>query len=531
MGNGTSRESAMALTTDEQASPAVQGLVDIPERKPVEQRLAGTPREQAALYRFTERLNRSVSVREACEAAVEAIISALACSRASVLLFDDTGVMQFAAWRGLSDQYRQAVAGHTPWRPGETGALPICIDDIDAADLGPLKAVILEERIGALAFVPVAVDGGVVGKFMAYFDVPHHFSEDELDLAKTIALQLGFCMARVQADEAREQALQAARLHAAVVDSSADAILTIDLQGIITSWNDGAVQLYGYAAKDGIANPLTPLMPPDRRAEAASILERIRSGKRINHYETVRQRKDGSLIDVSLTVSPIRDAAGAIVGASKIARDITERRRAQDQQEMLLREMNHRIKNLFNVAISVVDLSARRAESAEALAAAVRDRLSALSRAHALTLAKPSAVAAAPAEPTMLHALIQTIVAPYQGDPPHIVVAGIDWALGPTAVTSLALLFNEFATNAAKYGSLSTPDGFVAVTCSQQGDRIHMVWAERGGPGVSSPDGKEGFGSFLARGVVQQYDGDLTRDWRRDGLVARVTVRADRLTS
>jgi len=129
----------------------------------------------------------------------------------------------------------------------------------------------------------------------------------------------------------------------------------------------------------------------------------------------------------------------------------------------------------------------------------------------------------------MLHVLIRTIVAPYQGDPPRIVVAGIDWALGPTAVTSLALLFNEFATNAAKYGSLSTPDGFVAVTYSQQGDRIHMVWAERGGLGVSSPDGSEGFGSFLARGVVQQYDGDLIRDWRRDGLVVRVTVRADRL--
>src|SRR5262249_26422857 len=272
--------------------------------------------------------------------------------------------------------------------------------------------------------------------------------------------------ARVQADKAREQALQAARLHAAVVDSSADAILTIDLQGIITSWNDGAVQLYGYTAKEGIANPLTLLMPPDRRAEAATILERIRGGKRINHYETVRQRKDGSLIDISLTVSPIKDAAGAIVGASKIARDITERRRAQDQQEMLLREMNHRIKNLFNVAVSVVDLSVRSADSPKALAAMVRDRLSALSRAHALTPATPSTIAAGSAGPTMLQALIQTMVEPYQGEPSRITVSGIDWALGRTAVTALAMLFNEFATNAAKYGSLSTPDGFVAVTCS-----------------------------------------------------------------
>src|SRR5262245_52894634 len=359
------------MQATDSANGAVNVVVDGSERKRVEEALARTAGEQAALYRFTDRLNRSGSVGEACEAAVEAIISALGCSRASVLLFDDGGVMQFAAWRGLSQRYRQAVTGHTPWRPGETGALPICIDNVDAADLGPLKTVIVEEGIQALAFVPVAIDGGIVGKFMAYFEAPHHFSDEELELANTIALQLGFGMRRIRADEERRQALLALHLHAAVVDSSDDAILTKDLQGIITSWNGGAERLYGYTAEEAVGQPVTLLTPPDRRAESATILDRIRKGERIKHYETMRQRKDGSLVQISLTVSPVKDAAGAIVGASKIARDITERRRAQDQQDMLLRDMNHRIKNLFNVAISVVDLSARRAESAEALAAEI----------------------------------------------------------------------------------------------------------------------------------------------------------------
>src|SRR5206468_6388838 len=119
--------------------------------------------------------------------------------------------------------------------------------------------------------------------------------------------------------------------------------------------------------------------------EEPGVLARIRRGERIDHYETVRQRKDGSLIDISLTVSPVKDADGKIVGASKIARDITERKRAQEQQSLLLREMSHRVKNLFAVASGVVTLSARSADSPASMATAVRERLDALTRAPELT--------------------------------------------------------------------------------------------------------------------------------------------------
>ena len=104
-------------------------------------------------------------------------------------------------------------------------------------------------------------------------------------------------------------------------------------------------------------------MPADQFDEEAGILERIGRGERIDHYETVRRRKDGSLIDISLTVSPVRTPEGTIVGASKIARDISERRRAQEQQNLLLREMSHRVKNLFSVTGSLVTLSARSART------------------------------------------------------------------------------------------------------------------------------------------------------------------------
>jgi PAS domain S-box-containing protein len=119
---------------------------------------------------------------------------------------------------------------------------------------------------------------------------------------------------------------QASRQLAAIVESSDDAIISKDLNGIITSWNRAAEQLFGYTAEEAVGKFITLLIPPDRHNEEPIILERIRRGERIDHYETVRQRKDGSLLDISLTVSPIRDDLGNIIGASKIARDITQRK-------------------------------------------------------------------------------------------------------------------------------------------------------------------------------------------------------------
>ncbi len=114
---------------------------------------------------------------------------------------------------------------------------------------------------------------------------------------------------------------------AAIILSSSDAIITKDLNGTITSWNPGAEKVFGYTADEAIGKPVTILMPPERVNEEPGILARIRRGEAVDHYETVRRRKDGRLIDISLNVSPLRDSTGTIVGASKIARDITEHKR------------------------------------------------------------------------------------------------------------------------------------------------------------------------------------------------------------
>ena len=137
-----------------------------------------------------------------------------------------------------------------------------------------------------------------------------------------------------------------------------------------------------------IGKSITILIPPERQDEEPAILARIRRGEVIEHYETIRRRKDGSLFDISLTVSPIRNAEGRVIGVSKIARDITEKRKAEERQQLLIQEMAHRVKNLFAVSSGVVSLSARYASSSDDLAVAIRERLGALSRAQSLTMPK-----------------------------------------------------------------------------------------------------------------------------------------------
>jgi len=132
----------------------------------------------------------------------------------------------------------------------------------------------------------------------------------------------------------RKQAERATGLLGAIVDSSDDAIISKNLDGTITTWNKGAQRIFGYSAEEAVGHPITMLIPPDRLEEETTILERLKRGERVDHFETIRLRKDGAALDISLTISPVRDDKGRVIGASKIARDITERKRAQEALEI-----------------------------------------------------------------------------------------------------------------------------------------------------------------------------------------------------
>jgi PAS domain S-box-containing protein len=295
-------------------------------------------RTESSLYTFTDRLFRAESQNQIYEAALDAIVGILGCDRASILLLDAAGTMRFSAWRALSDEYRRAVDGHSPWKPEDTDASPICIDNVEmAVEVSEeLKAVVRTEGIAALAFIPVFVGGKIVGKFMAYYDAPHVFERSEVDGCTAIAKQLGFGLERLRAEEDT-------RRLASIVDNSQDAIISKNLDGVIQTWNRGATRIFGYTADEVIGKPVTILIPPERINEEPGILARLRAGERIDHYQTVRQHKDGTLLDISLTVSPIRDKAGRIIAASKIARDISAQKRAEEA----LRDSERRLHELL----------------------------------------------------------------------------------------------------------------------------------------------------------------------------------------
>src|SRR6202040_2098903 len=152
---------------------------------------------------------------------------------------------------------------------------------------------------------------------------------------------------RIEIEVALRESEQRLRWLASIVESSDDAIVSKNLNGVITSWNSGAERVFGYSASEAIGQPITLVIPQDRQSEEREILTRIRRGERIEHFETIRQHKRGNLIVVSLTVSPVKDANDKIVGASKIARDITEQKRNQELIVTLAREAEHRSKNLL----------------------------------------------------------------------------------------------------------------------------------------------------------------------------------------
>jgi PAS domain S-box-containing protein len=304
---------------------------------------------------------------------------------------------------------------------------------------------------------------------------------------------------------------------ASVVDSSDDAIVSKNLDGIIRSWNKGAERVFGYAAEEVIGEPITILIPLDRHDEERTILTRIRRGERVEHFETVRQRKDGSLIVVSLTVSPVRSAGGAIVGASKIARDVSEAKRTQERIATLAREAEHRSANLLANVLATVRLS--QSETLEGLKQAIDGRIRAVANVNSLFV-----------QTRWIGAELSTIarqeLAPFldRGET-RVRIDGLQVLLEPSAAQSIAVILHELATNAAKYGALSSAKGQIDLRWSHESDgRLELRWTEAGGPPVQMPT-REGFGGRIIKQMTEQLRGTARFDWRPEGLDCEIAFQ------
>jgi PAS domain S-box-containing protein len=313
-----------------------------------------------------------------------------------------------------------------------------------------------------------------------------------------------------------KSAEQQLRYLAAIIESSDDAIVSKDLNGNITSWNKGAERIFGYAADEAIGRSITIVLPADRHNEEVEILKRIRAGRRVDHFETIRQRKDGSSIVVSLTISPVKNEEGRIVGASKIARDITQQKRDQEQIAALGREAEHRSKNLLASVRAILHLS--RSDSVDDLKQALEGRFRALENVNSLFV-----------ESRWTGADVSTIasleLSPYASNgKTRVRIAGPSVSLDPNAAQALTIVLHELATNAAKYGCLSQAAGRLELTWRRENGRLTIIWREAGGPVVQKPSHR-GFGSRVIEQMVGQLGGAVKFDWRSEGLVCEIAFQ------
>jgi PAS domain S-box-containing protein len=322
---------------------------------------------------------------------------------------------------------------------------------------------------------------------------------------------------RKQFEHALRESEQRLRWIASIVESSEDVIISKNLDGIIISWNRGAERVFGYTPEEAIGQPITIIIPEDRHDEERQILTRIRRGERIEQFETVRRRKLGSLVVVSLTVSPVKDAEGKIVGASKIARDITEQKRSQEQIATLAREAEHRSKNLLATVQATVRLS--QSETPDGLKHAIEGRIQALANVHSLFV-KSRWIGAE------LSTVARQELAPYiQKSEARVRIEGPPVLLEPSTAQAIAVTLHELATNAAKYGALSATEGQIEVKWSHTaGGLLILLWTETGGPPVKTPT-RQGFGGKIIKGMIEQLKGRTRFDWRPEGLVCEISLQ------
>jgi two-component sensor histidine kinase len=256
-----------------------------------------------------------------------------------------------------------------------------------------------------------------------------------------------------------------------------------------------------------IGQSILRIIPPELHGEETEILARLQRGERIDHYETVRVAKNGRRVDVSLTVSPLRDRSGQVVGASKVGRDITERKRAEKLQRILTDELSHRVKNTLATVQAIASQSLARARSPGDFVASFGGRLQALANAH--TLLTRSQMQGAD-----VMALVndQVLIGGATGD--------------RISCSGPLLVLHELATNARKYGALSVPEGKLSVTWEMRtngGCSLHLTWKESDGPKVSAPRG-HGFGRTLIEQTVRSYGGQVSVHYHRDGLTCEIDL-------
>jgi PAS domain S-box-containing protein len=344
--------------------------------------------------------------------------------------------------------------------------------------------------------------------------------------------------ARSEADlQAREAALHNERL-ALAVEATELGLWEWNARTGEIFWSERQKEIFGLPKNEPATYEfwLSAIHPEDRERVVGGVgaLSDPRSGGGLHAEHRVVHRNG----DVRWIVSRGRMLYEVVDGELRPSRllgtiiDITDRRRDEEVRQLLVQELNHRVKNLFAMTSGMVALTARTAETPKQMAAALRGRIEALARAHELI--RPAITGSEPSDgETSVAGIVEAILAPHvnQGSPSQMTFEGPSLRIGPKAATILTLVLHELATNASKYGALSVPDGHLRITWIK-GAMLTLLWQEEKGPTISGPPKAEGFGSQLARrSVTDQLGGAIAYDWRPEGLQVRIDLPLSQLNA
>lgn len=312
---------------------------------------------------------------------------------------------------------------------------------------------------------------------------------------------------------------------AAIVSTSPDAIISLSTAGTVLSWNPGAEAIFGYTADEIIGRSERILFPDDADEEFKEKYRHLRLGEHVSR-DSVRRRKDGTLIDVATNAAPMRGTDGRIVGFSAVLTDIRERKRVEKHLRVVMRELSHRTKNLLAVIMAMVRQTARHSNDVAVLQAELIQRLQSLSASHDLLVAQDWA--GAPVE-----GLIQAVLQPFIGNSSQsLECEGPNVVVNAVAAQNLGLALHELATNAAKYGALSVTCGKVNVTWSiEPGEGgspiLSLLWTEHSGPAVEPPRSK-GFGHVvIERVVAQALSAQVGYEFPADGVRWSISIPSE----
>lgn len=478
-----------------------------------------------ALYEFTDAIYHARATTDIYASALDVITRTLGCDRASILLFDEADTMQFVAWRGLSDRYRQRLAGHTPWQPTDRDPPPIFVPDIRETDEPDwVKDEIAHEGVVSLGFVPLTLEGRVIGKFMTYYAQRQSFQPHSRTLAITIARQLGFSIGRARAEASREAALADLRLSEArlrqMTEEAPIMIWMSDPQGHCEQLNKLARDFWGIA-EDGLDQfDWASTIHPD---DMADVLARMGQAIASSEPVTVRGRYANSRGDWRLLETEARprySRDGQFLGMIGVNVDITEQESTARQRELMLAELNHRVKNTLAIVQAIAQQTFK-SDRTYPPVTTFTGRLSVLAKAHDI-LSRVNWGS------TPMQDLAQVVLAGVATSKGNVVVDGPPFLLPPKQALAIALALHELQTNALKYGALSVDGGTVSLLWKlANANRIEIVWQERGGPTVTPPS-RRGFGTLmLEQGLVSELNGSAALDFQPDGLVCRIEASCE----